>query len=239
MSESNVAIVTGAGTGIGRQISAQLAEAGYRVVLVSRSAAHLESTADEIKNRVSEPPNTLVIPADLTDQQQASSIVDQTMNEFGRVDVLVNNAAVAPNFPIEETTGDVLSQTFSLNNFAPALMVANLWKVFQQQMGGCVVNISSMATIDPFDGLSIYAASKAALESLTRSIVNEGRPWGISAYAIAPGAVETPMLRTLVSEEELPSEKTLSPAAVASVVLQCVMGQRPDDLGRTIVLPSP
>ena len=239
MSDSNVAIVTGAGTGIGREISAQLAEAGYRVVLVSRSAEHLESTAAEIKKRASDPPSTFVIPADLTDQQQVSSIVDQTMNEFGRVDVLVNNAAVAPNVPIQETTRDLLSQTFSLNSFAPALLVASLWKVFQRQGGGCVVNISSMATIDPFDGLSIYAASKAALESLTRSIVNEGRPWGISAFAIAPGAVETPMLRTLISKEELPTEKTLSPATMAKVVLQCVMGQRSDDLGRTIVLPSP
>ena len=234
-----MAIVTGAGTGIGREISAQLAEAGYRVVLVSRSQAHLESTTNEIKERLSEPPKMLIVPADLTDQQQALSIVDQTMNELGRVDVLVNNAAVAPTLPIEETTGDVLSQTFSLNIYAPALLVASLWKVFQQQASGCIVNISSMATIDPFDGLSIYAASKAALESLTRSIVNEGRPWGISAYAIAPGAVETPMLRTLLSKEELPSEKTLSPAAVAKVVLQCVMGRRCDDLGRTIVLPSP
>jgi len=239
VSESNVAIVTGAGTGIGREISAQLAEAGYRVVLVSRSAEHLESTAAEIKNRIGEPPNTLVIPADLTDQQQTSSVVDRAMNEFGRVDVLVNNAAVAPNVPIEQTTIDLLSQTFSLNSFAPALLVASLWKVFQQQAGGCVVNISSMATIDPFDGLSIYAASKAALESLTRSIVNEGRPWGISAYAIAPGAVETPMLRSLLTEQQLPSENTLSPAAVARVVVQCVIGRRCDDLGRTIVLPSP
>ena len=239
MSDSNVAIVTGAGTGIGGEISAQLAEAGYRVVLVSRSAEHLESVAAEIKKRVSDPPKTLVVPADLTDQQQVSSIFDQAMNEFGRVDVLVNNAAVAPNVPIQETTGDALSQTFSLNSFAPTLLVASLWNVFQQQERGCVVNISSMATIDPFDGLSIYAASKAALESLTRSIVNEGRPWGISAFAIAPGAVETPMLRTLISLEDLPTEKTLSPAAVAKVVLQCVMGQRPDDLGRTIVLPSP
>ena len=239
MSESNVAIVTGAGTGIGREISAQLAEVGYRVVLVSRSSAHLEATAAEINKRVSEPPKTLIVPADLTNHQQASSIVDQAMNEFGHVDVLVNNAAVAPSVPIEEATGDLLSQTFSLNSFAPALLVANLWKVFQQQNDGCVVNISSMATIDPFDGLSIYAASKAALESLTRSIVNEGRPWGISAYAIAPGAVETPMLRTLISKDQLPSEKTLSPAAVGKVVVQCVMGQRTDDLGRTIVLPSP
>ena len=170
MSELNVAIVTGAGTGIGREISVQLAEAGYRLVLVSRSQAHLETTATEISRRVSEPPQTLIVPADLIDQQQAMAVVDRAIEQWGRVDVLVNNAAVAPNSRIDQTTQAVLLAAFSLNHFAPALLTARLWEVFQQQEGGCVVNISSMATVDPFDGLSIYAASKAALESLTNPI---------------------------------------------------------------------
>ena len=239
MGDAKVAIVTGAGTGIGQEISAQLAEADHRVVLVSRSQAHLEGTADLINQRVGSSSDTLIVPADLTEQQQAANVVDRAIEQWGRVDVLVNNAAVAPNVRIEETTVELLSETYSLNTFAPALLVAHLWDVFQRQNSGCVINISSMATIDPFDGLSIYAGSKAALESLTRSIVNEGKEWRIRAFSIAPGAVETSMLRSLISTDELPSDKTLAPADVARVVVACIQGERSDNPGSTIVLPSP
>jgi NAD(P)-dependent dehydrogenase (short-subunit alcohol dehydrogenase family) len=96
-----------------------------------------------------------------------------------------------------------------------------------------------MSTVDPFPGLAIYAASKAALESLARSIKNEGHAYNIKAFNIAPGAVETLMLRSFIDESALPRDKTLSPEAVATVIADCVTGQRDAENGTTIILPSP
>lgn len=239
MAQRNVAIVTGAGGGIGRAVSQLLATAGYQLALVGRTESRLEETSRSLAERVASPPGTLIIPADISDAEQAASVVTMTLEQWGRADVLVNNAAIAPLAPIEESDEDLLYQTFAINTFGPFHLVAKLWPSFVRQKAGCVVNVSSMATRDPFTGLGVYAASKAALESLTRTIAREGREHGIKAYSILPGAVETTMLRSLVSEDDLPSQKTLDPASVARVVVDCVLGERPDDVGRDIELPSP
>lgn len=235
-SSTPVAIVTGAGGGIGCAICIELAKAGYRIALIGRSETNLQAAVNEIAVCVDEMPQTLVIPADLSDHHQIANIIKTTQQHWGNIDVLINNAASAPNFPINQTTIQELQSVFATNYFAPALLVAELWPIFIQQNSGCVINISSIATVDPFPGLSMYAATKSAMESLTRSIINEAGEADITAYSIAPGAVETSMLRSLVSIEDLPTDKTLNPATVASVVLDCVTGQRSSDNGKVIVL---
>ena len=108
----------------------------------------------------------------------------------------------------------------------------------RSERAGCVVNITSMAVVDPFPGLAVYAASKAALDSLTRSIHNEGADHGIRAYSVAPGAVETEMLRTIVTEEQLPTEQTLAPAQIAEVVADCIAGTCAEPSGSSLLVPS-
>lgn len=235
-SKTPVAIVTGAGGGIGCSICIELAKAGYRIALVGRSKTSLQAAVNEIAVCVSDVPETLVIPADLSDNLQAAHIVRTTYQHWGRIDALINNAAACPDFPIGQTTIQELHGVFAINYFGPALLVAELWPIFIQQDSGCVINISSIATVDPFPGLSMYAATKAAMESLTRSIINEAGDTNITSYSIAPGAVETSMLRSLISIEDLPTDKTLNPATVASVVLDCAIGRRSSDNGKTIVL---
>jgi NAD(P)-dependent dehydrogenase (short-subunit alcohol dehydrogenase family) len=95
-----------------------------------------------------------------------------------------------------------------------------------------------MATLDPFPGLSAYAASKSALESLTRSIQIEGRAHGIRAFTVAPGAVETEMLRQVVSKEDLSPQRAHDPMDVARVIGECVSGRRDVEMGKTICLPN-
>lgn len=234
-----VAIITGAGSGIGRAITLALASEGFRLGLVGRTASRLEETKQLAEAKCHHDEGMIVIPADVGDPKQSSLIVDRTLRSFGRVDVLINNAALGPMLPLSEPDEAVLLETFEVNLFGPMRMTAKLWPVFLEQGSGCVINISSVATIDPFPGLSIYAAAKAGLESLTRSIHNEGHEQGIKAYAIAPGAVETQMLRSLLTVEQLPTEKTLTPEDIASVVVECVLGQRDQEIGKTIVVPSP
>ncbi len=237
--KQDVAIVTGAGSGIGRAIAIMLAKQNYRLALVGRTTSKLEETRLLAEAKLHEAVEMTVIPSDVGDPGQPTVIVDRTLRAFGRVDVLINNAASGPIQPVEVSDEEALHRTFEVDLFGPMRLVARLWPVFLDQAAGCVINISSMATIDPFPNLSIYAAAKSGLESLTRSIHNEGAGHGIRAFAIAPGAVETDMLRTLVTMEDLPTEKTLAPEDVARVVVDCVFGRKDEQMGQTIVLPSP
>ena len=232
-----VSIVTGAGSGIGRATARMLAERGHHVVLVGRTEQKLAEAADEL--RVVGPGDVMIVPADVANSDLAASVVDQTIERFARVDNLVNAAGVAPNVPIERTTEDILEQCFLVNTFGPAFLIVRCWPHFKRQKSGCVVNVSTLGVMDPFPGFFAYAASKAALDSFTRSVAREGRSSGIRSYCVNPGAVETAILRANFSEKVLPREKTLKPEAVAEVIVRCIEGERADDHGKSIALPSP
>ena len=238
MSTAEVAVITGAGSGIGRSIALRMAVLGYRLVLVGRNEERLERTVRAIEHTGAEP-EVLIVPADVAVAGQAASVVDLAIEQWGSLDVLVNNAGVVHMAPLRDSDEDLLYQTFATNTFGPAILIARAWPHMVRHRRGCVVNVTSMATIDPFPGLAVYAASKCALDSFTRSIHNEGGSHGIRAFTVAPGAVETDMLRGLFSSEQLPKDQTLDPSDIADIVIACVRGERDDEAGRCIAVPSP
>jgi NAD(P)-dependent dehydrogenase (short-subunit alcohol dehydrogenase family) len=233
-----VAIVTGAGSGIGRAAALRLAAAGFRLLLVGRTLRKLEASADEIARGH---PGAAVdlLEADLGDPAAPAGAVARAMARFGRLDAIVNAAGVAPLAPIERTDLSLLESTFATNTFGPALLMAAAWPALRASGGGCIVNVSTIGTTDPFPGFFAYAASKSALDSLTRSAAREGARLGIRAFAVNPGAVETPLLRSNFPEKAIPRERALSPEQVAEVITDCIEGRRPQDLGHCIPLPSP
>jgi NAD(P)-dependent dehydrogenase (short-subunit alcohol dehydrogenase family) len=231
---SPVALITGAGSGIGRAIAAGLAPRGWRLALVGRARGTLEETA-----RLCAPAECAAIAADVADPEQAMHAVDEAAARFGRIDALVNNAGSAPVLDIAAHTPEVLEEIYAINALAPANLIARAWPLFKRQRRGCIVNLSTMGTVDPFPGFFGYAAAKAAVNLMARSCANEGKEWGITAYAVAPGAVETGMLRANFPESVLPRGKVLAPEAVAAVVIDCLLGKRPADNGGTILVPSP
>ncbi|MCA9290065.1 MAG: SDR family oxidoreductase [Phycisphaerales bacterium] len=236
--ERPVALVTGAGSGIGRAVAVALAASGHDLALVGRRADALETTIEAA--RAGAPDAALIaVPADLAQPHAPASVVATTVEHFGRLHAIVNNAGYAALADVADTTIDTLETSFSINSFAPALLVAAAWPVFVRQGHGRVINISSMATFDPFPGFFVYAAAKAALESMTRSIQSEGRRHGIRAWSIAPGAVETAMLRGLFPASALPASKTLAPDTIAAVVVDCLLGRRDDAAGTVIPMPNP
>jgi NAD(P)-dependent dehydrogenase (short-subunit alcohol dehydrogenase family) len=236
---SNAAIVTGAGSGIGRAIALQLAAAGWSVALVGRSVGRLDETRSLLPAGRGAVRNAIIIPVDVAAPEAAAMIVDRVVRQWGRLDALINNAATGRLLPLAAYDESLLRETFEVNVYGPVRLIAAAWRAFTAQRRGCVINVSSMAAFDPFPGLGIYAASKSALDSLTRSIRNEGLAYGIRSFSINPGAVETDMLRSIVSEAALPTQMTLDPAAVAGVVIECLLGRRDEDIGRTIQMPSP
>lgn len=229
--QSPVAIITGAGSGIGRAAAHGLANLGWSVALVGRTRATLDQTAQHCAE-------ALVIEADLADHEAPGRVVDATIARFGRLDALVNNAGTGSLVPIDQTSPGLLESVFALNTFAPALLIARAWAHLAASGAGRIVQVSSMATVDPFPGFFVYAQSKAALESQARSCAIEGTSCGIRAFAVAPGAVETPLLRTIVSRDDLPEAACLRPESVARVIVQCATGQRDSESGSTILLPN-
>jgi NAD(P)-dependent dehydrogenase (short-subunit alcohol dehydrogenase family) len=231
-----IALVTGAGSGIGRAIALQLAAHGYSLALVGRTEHRIEETA---RAAGATDGKALLLAGDVGVASFAADCVDRTVERFGGLDVLVNNAGTAAVHPIESVTESILLETFRTNAFAPALLVARAWPTFRRQRRGVVVNISSIASFDPFPGFLAYGGSKAALDSFTRSIAKEGRAIGVTAYGLNPGAVETPLLRSMFPVSALPASKAHDPAAIAAVAVACALGERPGDNGRPIPLPSP
>lgn len=239
-----VAIVTGAGSGIGRATAVMLAQRGYAVVLVARTLDALEKTAELCPAGGGE---SLCVAADVSEAEAATEIVDCALARFGRIDALVNNAGLAPLLPIGKTTPEVIDDVFAVNALGPAYLIAACWAVFARQhaegrvgaLGQRVVNTSTMATADPFPGFFAYAAAKASVNLMAKSVAKEGRAIGVKGFAVAPGAVETPMLRAILPATALPTSKCLTPEAVATVIVSCLMGERDGENGETIFLASP
>ena len=221
-----VAIITGAGSGIGRETARLLAHEGHAVALVGRRPDALHETA------VSCGEKCLVLPADISIHDRCAEVVERTRSEFGSVDVLVNNAGIAPLKNIPETDEETIRGCLDVNLVGPMALTAACWPHFIAQRSGCVVNVSSMASIDPFPGFLAYAASKAGVDSITRSIIAEGGMHGIRAFTVNQGAVETEMLRANFGKDFLPEEMTVPPAVIADFIVSCVNGQRDDRLGK-------
>jgi NAD(P)-dependent dehydrogenase (short-subunit alcohol dehydrogenase family) len=224
---SNVAIVTGAGRGIGRATAAQLANLSWRVTLVARSQGELDDAARAIG------PNALPVAIDITAPGAGQQIVDATLTRFGRLDAVVNNAGLAPLKPFVDTTDSDLSAVLAVNLTAAFTLTRAAWPHLVAVKGAAVF-VSSEATHDPFPGFSAYAAAKAGVEGLARALAKEGEPLGVRTHVVAPASVETSMFRALVTEEQWGRDKTLPPDAVADVIVQCLAGSLRHASGETI-----
>lgn len=232
------ALITGSGSGIGRAIAITLSRQGYTCALVGRRADALRQTAAMLAHPAH------IITADLTQPFDSQRIVDECVQLTGALHVLVNNAGWSPAADLRATTTEDIAHVYALNAAAPAIAIARAWPTFIKQHAAspansprmCVINISSLGTIDPFDSLWAYASAKASVNLLALAAARQGKAISVRAFAIAPGAVETDLLRSIVPESMLPPEDTLPPQAVADLVAACVAGQRDGDNGSTIFI---
>jgi 3-oxoacyl-[acyl-carrier protein] reductase len=208
-----VCVVTGGSAGIGLAVGLRFGRGGYRVVICGRDPGRLEAARAAA---AAVAPDCLAMPLDVGQPGEAARLIDDTVKRFGRVDVLVNNAGHAPMAPLEALSAADFELALAVNVGAVFHATRAVWPAMRGQGRGVVVNISSLASVDPFPGFSVYGACKAWVNLFTKAIADEGRPLGIRAYAVAPGAVETPLLRRLFAN--FPAEQTLSPDAVADVV---------------------
>jgi citronellol/citronellal dehydrogenase len=181
-----VAIVTGGGTGIGAAAARLLAAAGADVVVAARKVERLEAVAAEIS---ATDRRCIAVPTDVRLEEDIEHLVDRTVAELGRVDIVVNNAGGSYLFPMEGTPIDRWDNTFALNVRGPFLLTQAAGRLMLAQGSGVFVNISSGAGLNGVSGGVAYSASKAALQMLTRVVALEWGPKGIRANCIAVGAV--------------------------------------------------
>lgn len=231
-----VTLVTGAGSGIGRATAIRLAKAGHRVALSGRREASLRETGALLGIDDAE---WAALPADIADPVAATALPERVIAAFGRLDAVVNNAGWTPMKPVSEHTPEDVAAIFAVNAIGPTLICIAALAIMSKQNAGRIVNVSSMASGDPFPGLSVYGGAKASLNTLTKGIMNEAGKSKIKAFCVAPGAVETDLLRSILSADDLPGSACLTPDDVAKVIAACVLGERDDEAGETIWLPSP
>ena len=192
--EGQVAIVTGAGTGIGEAAARAFAREGARVVLIGRREEPLQANAAAIREAGGE---TLVIAGDVSRADNAERIVATTCERFGRLDCLFNNAGIqGKGGPIVDMDEAAFDELIAINLKGPWLMTrAALRAMLPAGQRGAIVNTSSFLSTAATVGTSGYSASKAGLDAMIRAIALEAGPHGIRINNINPGVIDTPMLR--------------------------------------------
>ena len=200
-----VAVVTGSSKGIGRAIAEAMASAGAKVVVSSRKADACETVADGINKSYGEVGGeAVVIPCNISHKQELQTLVDRTMEQWGRIDILVCNAAVNPYYgPIAEVPDEAYEKTMGSN------VQSNLWLCnmvipqMAERQDGVVIIVSSVGGLKGSATLGVYALSKAADMQLARNLAVEWGPKNIRVNCLAPAIVKTDMARALWDNPEI------------------------------------
>ncbi|GAA0957671.1 SDR family oxidoreductase [Actinocorallia libanotica] len=202
------ALITGASRGIGEAIAFALAAEGANVVLSSRRQEALDEVAARV--RAAHPGvGVLAKAAHVGDEDQARACVEAAVAEFGRIDVLVNNAGTSPHYgPMVDISASQAAKTVEVNQFAVVLWTRLAWNASMRENGGAVINIASVGGLVTEHGIGYYNATKAAVIHLSRQFAVELSP-GVRVNAIAPGLVKTHLARALWEENEEAISKAL------------------------------
>ena len=194
--KDQVALITGASRGIGRAIAVELAKDGADVALISRDVAALEETAAACKAARADA-KTLVIAADVADQSAVENAVAETLKEFGRLDFAISNAGQTLDQLLLRLQSDALDQHFAINLKSAFYLCGAVARPMMKARSGSIVLMSSIVGITGNAGQSAYAASKAALLGLTKSLAKELGSRNIRVNAVAPGFIETAMTQKM------------------------------------------
>jgi NADP-dependent 3-hydroxy acid dehydrogenase YdfG len=229
------AIITGASSGIGEATALAFAKAGINLALMSRSAAKLEKLAAKAREMGVE---AIAYPFDLEQLDAVKGKFEAIAKELGRVDILVNNAGMGYTNPIQETSLADWQKVINLNLTSIFQSIQGILPQMIAQKEGTIVNVTSIAAINPFPGWGAYSVSKAALLSLSKTLAAEQRANGIRVVNLCPGAVNTPIWDTETVNMNFNRAAMLTPEIIAQSILHVVSLPHQATVEDLIIMPS-
>lgn len=244
--DGRVAIVTGAGSGIGRATARLFAMEGCKTAVIGRSADKVEQTVREI---VAAGGEAIAISADLTNPSDVERMVQVTCDRYGGIDVLVNNAGILPApVPLAEMEERAWDEVFDVNTKGVYRTVKAVWPTMVRRGGGSIVNTASVVAFRGVSGMAAYCATKSAVVMLTKVLALEGAPLGIRVNCVCPGFIDTPMnewLGSLQPDREawltdmidgIPLHRPGAPAEIARASLFLACSDSSYMTGQTLIL---
>ena len=218
--EGKVAIVTGAGRGIGRAIALALARQGADVALAARTEADLMAVKAEIEHiarTVGGQQRALVVPTDVADECAVRNLVAATHEAFGRLDIVINNAGAAVKAPLAGTSTEDWDRLMAVNARGPFLVCREAIPLMRAVGSGFIVNVASVVGVKGYADQAAYSASKHALVGMTEALAQEVKPFGIRVHLICPGGVATDMVKHM--RPDIDAADLIAPEEVAEIVL--------------------
>ncbi|HYC54259.1 MAG TPA: SDR family oxidoreductase [Candidatus Binatia bacterium] len=236
-----VAIVTGGGRGLGRSISLGLARAGADVAICGRKIESCDGVAEEIRALGR---RALPMSCHMGHIEEIDAVVERTIGELGGVDIVINNAATSPAArPLIAGTPELFDRIYAINVRGPLHLACRAAAWMADHGGGCVVNVVSVGAFRPGPTIGLYCSSKSALNALTRVMALEWAPLGVRVNALAPGPVNTDMVKATEGTEfhrlmtEATAMKRISePDEIVGTVLYLVSDLSPYTTGSTVVV---
>ena len=230
--EAKVAVITGGGTGIGRGVALALGSLGARVVVCGRREGRLEETIQAIKDAGGE---ALAVRADVSSLQDIERLVDTALQQFGKIDILINNAAVFKSAPAHQVELESWDKMMGINLRGPFLLMRQVLPHMQSQQSGHIINISSESALNYYSNDTVYGLTKHALNDLGEYIQRENQDFNIRVNTICPGMVVTEMTE---NSPGLDHSKCLYPEDIADLVIWLLTRRQNIKIGTPILIQT-
>ena len=239
--KGKVVVITGASSGMGEAAAKHLSALGASVVLGARRADRIEKLAREIQDQGGK---AQAIAMDVTQRDQVKKLVDAAVEQFGRVDVILNNAGVMPLSPMDRLNVDEWDKMIDVNIKGMLNGIAAVLPYMKEQKAGQIINTSSVAGHKIFNGSAVYSATKFAVRALTEGLRMEVKPYNIRTTIICPGAVKTELLEHITEADIQQANKEyvgavgISPDTFAHVVAFAISQPEEVDINEIIFRPT-
>jgi NAD(P)-dependent dehydrogenase (short-subunit alcohol dehydrogenase family) len=227
--EARVALITGAASGIGAATAERLIASGWKVALLDRD----ESVLEAVHNAHVASPHVFAAPVDVTDEAAVEKAVDRAVAALGGLDGVVNSAGIAVDIPALDTPVELFRKVLDVNVVGTFIVARAAARVMKARGGGAIVNLASVAGVRGSKGRSAYGSSKGAVIVLSQVLATDLARYGIRVNAVAPGPVDTPMVKTMHTDEDralwtrhIPMRRYAEPGEIASVIEFLLDGTR-------------